>query len=126
MIPATGEKIITINGEPYTIRFTWRALAEIEHKHGDNPNLFDPDVIASVAAAGFKEKHPDMTPERIAELSPPLMPFVRDVQQALQWAYFGTESAPTEKEQKEGVKKNLKADGLFSRFVRLFKGEFPR
>ena len=35
MNPITGEKIITINGQAYTLRFTWRALSEIEAKYGE-------------------------------------------------------------------------------------------
>lgn len=105
-----------INGERYTLRFTWKALAEIEGTHGDNPNLFKPEVVASVASAGMRERHPEMTPERIMELSPPLMPFARDVQTAIQWAYFGNEALPSMAGGEE-VKKNRLA-GMWSRLIR--------
>jgi len=124
MNPVTGQKIIVVGGEPLTLRFTWAALAEIEHKYGDNPNLFDPEIVATVAAAGLREKHPDITAERIMQLSPPLMPFMRDVQQALRWAYFGAE--PTPEAVPDAVKKNPSGGGWLRRFVRPFRRGSPR
>ena len=102
-----------INGGTYTLRFTWKALAEIEAKYGDNPNLFNAEVIANIASFGLREKHPEMTAEKIMELSPPLMPFVNAVQQALQWAYFGKEPVPAGDVKKKKI-------GLFRRIALLF------
>ena len=119
MNPITGEKTITINEERYTVRYTWKALAEIETKHGDSPNLFNAEIVSDIAAIGIRDKHPDMTPEKIMELSPPLMPFVRDIQQALQWAYFGNEVIPVEEE--PPVKKNHRMVGFYQRMARLFR-----
>ena len=116
MNPVTGEKAVVIGGQPCAMRFTWRALAEIESRFGDNPNLFNAEVVAAVAAAGLRDRHPDLTAERIMDLSPPLIPFARDVQQALRWAYFGPEDVP---EGSTGVKKNSRAGGLWRRFTRL-------
>ena len=113
MNPITGERLVEINGGKYTLRFTWKALAEIEAKYGDNPNLFNAEVIANIASYGLSEKHPEMTAEKIMELSPPLMPFVNAVQEALQWAYFGKEPVP-----KSDVKK--KKTGLLRRILSLF------
>jgi len=115
MNPVTGEKIITINGQAYTLRFTWRALSEIEAKYGDSPNLFNTEVLAAVAASGFRDKHPDMTAERIMELSPPVMPFCVAVREAIQWAYFGAEAIPNAEAEKE-VKKNRLA-AMWSRLT---------
>lgn len=89
-----GTKRIDIDGKPYYLRFNWAALAEIAGKYGDSPNLFDVETVAFVGSAGLRERHPEMTPERIMELSPPLVPFANDVQQALQWAYFGNQGIP--------------------------------
>jgi len=107
----TGEKIVEINGERYTLRFTWRALSEIEEKFGQNPNMFDPEVVAAMAEAGFKEKHPDLTAEKILELSPPLIPFAKAVQDAFKYAYFGNEPMPDE------VKKKTKT-GLLAKHIK--------
>ena len=111
----TGEKKVIINGQGYVMRFTWRALAEIEAEYGDNPNLFSPDVLSRVAAAGLRDKYPDMTPEKIMDLSPPLMPFCVAVKEAIQWAYFGTEPIPQTSAGE--VKKNRLAD-MLSRLIK--------
>lgn len=101
MNPITGEKVISLDGKRMVLRYTWRAIAEIETKHGDMPNLFDAEVVASVAAIGIRDKHSEYTAERIMDLSPPLIPFAKDVQEALQWAYFGKEIPPAVGEQKK-------------------------
>jgi hypothetical protein len=111
--PVTGHLEIDVFGNRLTMRYTWKAIAEIEAKYGDAPNLFDPDTIAHVAAAGLKDSHPEYTAERILELSPPLVPFARAVQDALHMAYFGTESIP----EAGPVKKNRFTGGL----SRIFK-----
>jgi hypothetical protein len=116
----TGEKKVIINGQGHVMRFTWRALAAIEAEFGDNPNLFNAEVLAKVASAGLAEKHPDMTPERIMDLSPPLMPFCADVKEAIQWAYFGTEAIPKADAPAE-VKKNRLAGMLWRVINRLLR-----
>jgi len=97
----TGMKRIDIDGKSYSLRYTWAALAEVAEKYGDSPNLFDPETVAFVGSAGLRERHPEMTPEKLMELSPPLIPFANDVQQALQYAYFGDKGIPAD----DGVKK---------------------
>ena len=113
-----GEKVVSLHGRRLTLRYTWRAIAEIEAKHGDMPNLFDAEVVASVAEIGLREKYPEYTAERIMELSPPLIPFAKAVQEALQWAYFGKEIPP---EVAEGQKKSRPKGGWWQRFKRLFR-----
>lgn len=112
----TGIKTIKIDNKAYRIRFTWAALAEISEKYGDNPNLFEPETVAFVGAAGMRENHPEMTQEKIMELSPPLIPFANDVQQALTWAYFGSDKIPED----DGSKKKPILTGLKNLFGRLF------
>ncbi len=107
--------MIHIGGHDYVLKFTWRALSEIEQKYGDSPNLFDPDVIAVIAAIGLRDRHPEMNAERIMDLSPPLVPFAKAVQTAIQWAYFGPEGIPNEEGRR--VKKNQKAGGSWRRFI---------
>ncbi len=118
MNPVMGEKVVSLDGKRLTLRFTWRAIAEIEAKHGDMPNVMDAEVVASVAAIGLREKYPEYTAERIMELSPPLIPFAVAVQEALQWAYFGKEIPP---EAAEGQKKSRLKGGLWRRLKRLFR-----
>jgi len=107
-------KFLTINGQRYQIRFSWDALQEINEKHGDGPNMFNPDVVASIAAIGMVKYHPGMTAQKIKELSPPLIPFAKETQAALQWAYFGDEGLP--KESASGEKKSLIPVGLWRPF----------
>lgn len=116
MNPVTGEKEIEIAEDKYILRFDWKALSEIEQKYGEKPNMFDAEVVAGVAATGLRGKHPDMTAERIMELSPPLVPFAHAVQQALQWAYFGPEAVPADLKKKTG----RSTVGRSSLFARLF------
>lgn len=116
MNKVTGLAKVDICGEKYSIRFDWDALAAVTEAHGDSPNLFSPDIVASVAAIGMRKYHPDMTHEKIRELSPPLIPFAHAVQQALQWAYFGAEGLP----KNDGEKKSRWTAGLWRRIKRLF------
>ena len=113
----TGEKNVIINGQGYVMRFTWRALAEIEAKYGDNPNLFSADVLSHVGSAGLRDSHPEMTPEKIMDMSPPLMPFCVAVKEAIQWAYFGAEQIPRAESPADSVKKNRLA-GMLSRLIK--------
>jgi hypothetical protein len=112
----TGTKRVLIDGQTYQMRFDWEALAEIEGRHGENPNLFQVEVLASVASSGLIKRHPEMTPERIKELSPPLIPFAQEVQEAMRFAYFGDEPLPED----TGEKKSRLTDGLWSRIKRRF------
>lgn len=119
MNPVTGQKKVEIDGKPYVLRFTWAALAEVEAKHGENPNLFRPDVLASVAESGFRQFHPELTAERIMELSPPIVVFAKSVQEAIQWACFGNEAV-----QEATQKKSLRpAGGWRTLTSRLFRRE---
>lgn len=112
----TGENEIQIAGRVYMLRYDWRALAEVVQRHGDAPNMMNPEVIASIAAIGLAKRYPDITAEFIMELSPPLLPFSRAIQEAIQWAYFGPQDIS------DAIKKkNSRAkDGLWHRLKRLF------
>jgi hypothetical protein len=110
----TGQKKTKINGKSYFLRFNWKALAELAGKYGDYPNLFEPETVAFIGSAGLREQHPEMTQEKIVGLSPPLIPFANDVQEALKYAYFGDQPVPTD----DGVKKKSTLTGWFRRIVR--------
>lgn len=112
----TGTVEISLSGQSYTLRFDWDGLAAIEVTHGENPNLFDVDTVASIAAIGFRRQHPELTAAKIKELSPPLLPFALLVQQALQWAYFGPEGMPDEPEDAK-KKTTPKKTGFWKRIV---------
>lgn len=118
--PVTGMAEVDICGKTYSIRFDWDALAAVNEAHGDAPNLFSAEVVASVAAIGMRKHHPEMTSERITELSPPIVPFATEVQRAIQWAYFGPEGLPEESEAGDEEKKSPKKVGWLHRLKRLF------
>lgn len=90
-----GAVPVRLGEQDYTLRFDWAALAEVKQAHGDEPDLLDLSVLASVASLGFRARHPELTPERLAELSPPVWPLTRAIQQAYRWAYFGPEEPTT-------------------------------
>lgn len=96
MNPHTGELTVPIHDEEYILRYDWDALAAIEAAHGETPDLFNPDAVASIAAIGFRKHHPELTAARIKALSPPLIPFAQAVQRAIQWAYYGLDEVPDE------------------------------
>lgn len=111
-----GRHVIYIYGQPYVLRYTWGAIAEVLEKYGEKPNFLDPRNLASIAAIGMREHHPDMTEDKIMQISPPLIPFARSVQDALHYAYFGPEQAPAEAEE---AKKKTGANGLLRRIRKL-------
>jgi hypothetical protein len=120
MSAITGEKELKIAGKKYILRFTWKALSEISEKYGDSPNIFKPEVVSDIASMGLIDKYPDMTPDKIMEISPPLIPFANEIQQAMTWAYFGDKDIP---KIEIDEKKNLSKTGLFSRMKMLFRRE---
>ena len=118
MNPTLGEKKVVIGGKDYCLRYTWRALAEVDTKWGSAPNLFDTSVLAGVAEAGLRHRHPEMTAEKLMEISPPLAPLAMAVQEAIRWACFGDEPVPESK--KKATSRN---DGWWSRFRKLWARE---
>jgi len=118
----TGMKITTINTGQYYLRYPWAVLAEISSKYGESPNLFEPETVAFVGSAGLRERHPEMTPEKLMELSPPLIPFANDVQMALQYSYFGDKGVPDD----DGVKKKRTLIGWLRRIKMRLSRVFRR
>ncbi len=98
MSALNGKYTVEIDGRSYTMRFSWDALSEVMERFGDAPNLFNVKTVAAVAALGLREHHPEITEQRLLELSPPLVPLANATQKALHFAYFGnTEPLETEK-----------------------------
>ena len=89
MNPLTGECPVQLGDQTYTLRFTWAAVAEVQAAYGDDPKLEDMATLAAVGAAGLRAHHPEMTAERLMELSPPIFPFQVAIRQAWEWAWCG-------------------------------------
>lgn len=115
----TGEVEVQLAGATYTLRFDWNCLAAIEAAHGDGPNFLSQDTVASIAAIGFHRCHPELTVERLKEISPPFMPFAQTIQQALQYAYFGDAELPDDPEDAK-KKSGLNRVGFWRRIKRLW------
>lgn len=105
----TGEYETTLDGKPVTLVFDWRAQSRAQAAHGPDvfKKLFDlgPDAVASVMAIGLKAMNPEWTKEKILDLSPPLIPVIKDIDKALGIAYFGPDGPPASEEQAEPEKK---------------------
>ncbi len=58
--------------------------------------LFDagPAALSVILSVGMKKHHPEMTPEKVMELSPPIFPARKAIDAALEVAYFGPDGAP--------------------------------
>lgn len=89
----TGECPVDLGGQTYTLRFVWAAVAEVQAAYGDDPQLDDLPTLAAVAAAGLRASHPEMTAERLAELSPPILPLQQAIRRAWEFAWCGPEGA---------------------------------
>jgi hypothetical protein len=112
MSALTGECPVDMAGQTYILRFTWAAVAEVHGAYGDDPKLDDLATLAAVGAAGLREHHPEMTAERIAQLSPPVFPFRLAVEQAWRFAFFGPEGVEgLEARVREGSKAGPPAGG---------------
>lgn len=94
--PITGVTSLPLDGKLFKIVYDWNALAQISRKYGDDANLFDPAILAEIAAIGLQKHHPDMTADRITELSPPIVNVITVVHNALNVAYFGDRGPPVE------------------------------
>lgn len=109
-----GAVPVRLGGQDYTLRFTWSALADVKQAHGDEPDLLDLSVLASVASLGFRAQHPELTPERLAEMSPPVRPLLFAVKHAYMLAFYGPEEVPEDEKKTPG----RPATGWLGRFGR--------
>ena len=92
----TGEVEILLADKPYKLVYDWRALAEVQTKHGGNilKELFNgisPATIADILVIGMKKHHPEMTVDTLMDISPPFIPMVQALDKALAYSYFGAE-----------------------------------
>ena len=92
----TGEVEIILAGKPHTLVYDWRALAEVQTKHGGNivKELFNgisPAVVADILVIGLRKKHPEITVETLMDISPPFIPMVQALDRAIAYSYFGVD-----------------------------------
>jgi hypothetical protein len=89
-----GTVQIDLGGKQQTLRYDWDGIAEITQKFPDGYNLMDPGQLSQILAIGLKHDMPDITPDGIMKMSPPIIAAMEAVGAAINCAYFGTPKAP--------------------------------
>lgn len=95
--PIKGDSVLVFHGgNRLVFRLDWSALAVIETEYGDLPfDLQKIDVLVKVGNIALQKHHPDMTEERLREISPPTIPTITALQAAFRFAHYGIEPLPT-------------------------------
>lgn len=108
----TGDVEIDLNGAKFTLCYDWRAISEVQTKHGVEAfqSLFktpNPLVAAEILLCGLRKHHPDLKIETLLDMSPPIIPVIKAIDKAISVAFFGAENAPEDKTEvaKEGDEK---------------------
>lgn len=120
MNPYKGEVKLEIYGEAFTVVYDWNDLAIIKQKY--ELNIFDelfqklsPEVLADVLSAGLIKHHPQMTPEAVFVLSPPIILCIEAINKAVSYAFFAKEAPPkAENKEPSDAKKKTLFQKLFS------------
>lgn len=90
--PHAGEARLTIDGKEYTLVFDWRAFSMLG-KAGftgmESLTPYEPEKLANVLAIALARHHPEMTAERILDLSPPFLPVINALARAIAYALTG-------------------------------------
>jgi len=93
--PIAGTVPVVLKGKEYTLQFTWAAVAQVIQEYGQDRDLFDPAILASVCATGLQAHHPGMTAKDVQD-GAPISKVMAAVTRALHVAYFGEAEAPAE------------------------------
>jgi len=109
--PLKGEGAILLDGKSYPLRFTWSALAELQEKYPSGFNTARTDVLADLIAWGLRHVAPELTPEKIMDLSPPMIESIEAVNKALMIAYYGEKGPPKTEEGENPPKAPLNGSG---------------
>jgi hypothetical protein len=92
--PHAGEARVTFGGQQFTLVYDWRAFSMLG-KAGftgmDNLTPYEPERLAEVLAIGLARHHPEMTVERILDMSPPFIPVINAITRAIAYALTGPE-----------------------------------
>ena len=96
----TGEVDLRLGEKTVTLQFDWTSWSRLETEVGiaEVDGIIrgrDPRALAHLIAIGLAKHHPEITAERVIAASPPLVPTIAALQQALNWAYWGPEGPPT-------------------------------
>ena len=99
--PVRGTVRIDIDGETYTMRLNWHGIAQVRQSYPDGYNLADPRHLSVIMSIAMAERHPEMTPDRIMDLSPPLEHAISAVGDMINYSWWGQKDMPEEKDKEE-------------------------
>lgn len=88
--PTHGIHQFMMHGNVYTLYFPWKELSPLELTIPE-PDYSNRVTLAKFAAAGLRHHHPEMTEEKIWQMSPPFFVLRAAVIKALEYAYWGGE-----------------------------------
>ena len=93
----TGEYKYKIGDDEFVLVYDWRALSRVQTTYGHDVfrNIFKlPADVADILLIGMKTHHPEMTKDRVLDLSPPLFTAIKAIDKALTFSYFGPDGPP--------------------------------
>lgn len=102
--PYRSEVSIRLGDQDYIVWYGWNGIAllqsrighDFDVKIGEAIQRVDLPVISLALSIGLYHRWPEMTPERIFELSPPLAKTTEAITTGLRVAFHGTREVPGE------------------------------
>lgn len=104
--PEAGVVNFRIGDETFTMRLNWHGIAQIRRAYPEGYNLADPEHLAVIMSIAMSTKHPDMTPDRIMDLSPPLEKAIESVSDMINFSWWGQKTPPERKEEEVKAEQN--------------------
>ena len=101
--PPRGTVFVEIDGKSYQMRLNWHGIAQIRRSYPEGYNLTDPEHLAVIMAVAMAHKHPEMTPDVIMDLSPPLEKAIDAVTDLINFSWWGAKTPPERKEKEEAA-----------------------
>lgn len=99
--PVRGTITIDIDGKTYTMRLDWHGVAQVRRAFPDGYNLSDPEHLSVIMSVAMAKYHPEMNPDAIMDMSPPLELAIQSVTDMINYSWWGAKNAPESKEGQE-------------------------
>ena len=97
---------LRIGDKTYEMRLNWHGIAQVRRAYPDGYNLTDPEHLAVIMAVAMAAKHPEMTPDAIMDLSPPLERAIDAVTDLINYSWWGAKTPPERKEEADKAEEN--------------------